>query len=778
VIALDCATPQTRAWFCQPALSHWRVLDLDKGDLGRARNHVVPLTRGRFIAFLDADDLFSPNWLCEGVKRLQALSDQGIRAIVHPELNWLFDGAQGVFCKPDQDDPLFVPQYFYFMNYYDSLCLAPREAHLQHPYVHRDIPAGLSFQDWQFAIETMAAGWRHVSAKDTSIFKRRRDASLVTESRARRALVRMLPAMRIDQVADLGRCDPLPGSEPDSNISPDPIWGQALQRRADHARGLRGREADHPAYDLIRAHFDYEYYLATGPDLLAFPNMDLVSHYIRAGAREGRDPTPWFGTRAYAERYGDTFEPGQNPFHHYLSTGRDQGHLTAPFSGLEDLAGALGLTAQAAQDIWWGKKQDLKNRLLYGALGHQVKAAAQFDPLIEQGWLEALAVKIPGLHSHIASARTSAMIRLQRAAGQTPARYVICVNRARFGGAKRLEGQIAQALAERHGADQLLLITTDHPGGLPQGKLPAGARHVDFAALVTGLDEEQRQRVLAEFLRSLAPEAMFNINSRLMWDVMTPYGTALGASMRLYGGLLCEERTALDAPTGYPLKRFYRHFDQLSAVMTDSHALADELRSRHMLPPAQAGRVAVLSNPVDPSIPIASQIVKSPRPQIFWAGRFDPQKRPELLAQIARALPNCDFRLWGAQVMGQSLPDWPENVSVEGVYAHLTDLPLDQADLWLYTSGWDGVPMMLLEAAMTGIPILGSAVGGTVEVLPEEWRMDPQAGAEDWANAIRQSLKTPIQRRKQALNLRESLITQRSPAQFAAQLFNLPGMRA
>jgi len=86
--------------------------------------------------------------------------------------------------------------------------------------------------------------------------------------------------------------------------------------------------------------------------------------------------------------------------------------------------------------------------------------------------------------------------------------------------------------------------------------------------------------------------------------------------------------------------------------------------------------------------------------------------------------------------------------------------------------------MMLLEAAMTGIPILGSAVGGTVEVLPEEWRMDPQAGAEDWANAIRQSLKTPIQRRKQALNLRESLITQRSPAQFAAQLFNLPGMRA
>ena len=51
----------------------------------------------------------------------------------------------------------------------------------------------------------MARGWRHVVVKDTIIFKRRRDVSLVMESKTRRALVRSLPEMLIDRVSELPR---------------------------------------------------------------------------------------------------------------------------------------------------------------------------------------------------------------------------------------------------------------------------------------------------------------------------------------------------------------------------------------------------------------------------------------------------------------------------------------------------------------------------------------------------------------------------------------------
>lgn len=203
IIALDAATEETSAYFHQRRFDHWERRIMSEGDLGRVRNALVPDSDGDFIAFLDADDLFSENWLAEGLATLRAGEESGERLIAHPELNVLFDRNHAVTRNVDQDSPLFTPHYFYVRNYYDSLCMTPRDAHLAVPYVHRDIPKGLSFQDFQFSIETMSRGWRHVVVKDTIIFKRRRDFSLVTESKNRKAVVRSLPEMAIDRVRHL-----------------------------------------------------------------------------------------------------------------------------------------------------------------------------------------------------------------------------------------------------------------------------------------------------------------------------------------------------------------------------------------------------------------------------------------------------------------------------------------------------------------------------------------------------------------------------------------------
>ena len=203
IVALDRATEATTTYFHQPAFDHWERRTMHEGDLGRVRNALVPEVDGRHIAFLDADDLFSENWLAEGVALLDAAGERGERVIAHPEINMIFDGVRAVLHNVDQDSPLFTPYFLYLRNCYDSLCLTPREAHLEVPYVHRDIPNGLSFQDWQFAIETMSRGWKHVVVPDTVIFKRRRDYSLMSESKQRRSLVRSVPEMAVDRVRDL-----------------------------------------------------------------------------------------------------------------------------------------------------------------------------------------------------------------------------------------------------------------------------------------------------------------------------------------------------------------------------------------------------------------------------------------------------------------------------------------------------------------------------------------------------------------------------------------------
>jgi glycosyltransferase involved in cell wall biosynthesis len=202
---LDKATEATTEYFNQPCFDHWERWTMGEGDLGRVRNALVPQTSGRFIAFLDADDLFSENWLVDGLDMLTAADARGERVIAHPEVNIVFDGGKYLWQNVDQDSPMFTPHYMYVRNCYDSLCLTPREAHLEVPYVQRDVANWLSFQDWQFAIETMARGWKHVVVRDTIIFKRRRDFSLVVESRNRQSIVRALPEMAIDRIRALTR---------------------------------------------------------------------------------------------------------------------------------------------------------------------------------------------------------------------------------------------------------------------------------------------------------------------------------------------------------------------------------------------------------------------------------------------------------------------------------------------------------------------------------------------------------------------------------------------
>ncbi|MEL6957335.1 MAG: glycosyltransferase [Pseudomonadota bacterium] len=778
LMVLDNATPETQAWCAQARFDHWDRIERSEGDLGRVRNAVVPLTKGRFIAFLDADDLFSENWLREGIAALNKAEADGVQAIAHPELNWMFDALHLVFHKPAQDDPLFTPYHFYFMNYYDSLCMAPRACHLSHPYVHRDIPRGLSFQDWQFNIETMAAGWKHINVANTIIFKRRRETSLVMESRDRMAILRPLPAMRVDQIDQLGAPHlpnrDVPDDAPDLSAPEAPLdahYGRIFAERIAHAKTRTAREAetDPEAYARQAAAFDHAFYLSGNRDILKLHDMDPVGHYMRAFSNP-RDPAPWFQTSAYQARYPE-IDAAQNPFDHYLSTGKDAGYVPQPVRGFDQVSEVLGLSEADAFALWQARSRDLRARLQSGRLGEMVKKAAEHDPLVEQTWTEALRLRIPPFQTGVSARRTANIWALVQASGKRTAKHVICVNRPRFGAAPRIEGHLAQSLAARDGAEEVVVLITDRSGPVPEGKFPDGVRVIDFDALAPEKrGSGGRRRILVEFIRALGAEAVYNVNSVRLWEALEPYGTALATSTKIFGVLLCTERDEMGHENGYPLKRVYRHFDQLSGILTDSHALAEDLRVRYAMPDGPEGKITILPNPVDPSIAPApakrflSKVIDR-KQEVFWAGRLDAQKRVDLVYEIAALLPDIRFRLWGEAVMGgPPLPHAPTNVILEGPYGSFADVPVKKADLWLYTSAWDGVPTMLLEAAMTALPLVGSKVGGTGEVLRDGLAraLPPNATAADYANAITATLADPEAREK-ALKLRKILIAERSP---------------
>jgi len=82
-----------------------------------------------------------------------------------------------------------------------------------------------------------------------------------------------------------------------------------------------------PIYRAIATALDTVFYRTIYQDV-ARAGIDPVRHYVDEGAREGRDPTPWFSTLAYLERNPDL--AGANPFYHYLTWGWREGREAEP----------------------------------------------------------------------------------------------------------------------------------------------------------------------------------------------------------------------------------------------------------------------------------------------------------------------------------------------------------------------------------------------------------------------------------------------------------------
>jgi glycosyltransferase involved in cell wall biosynthesis len=114
---------------------------------------------------------------------------------------------------------------------------------------------------------------------------------------------------------------------------------------------------------------------------------------------------------------------------------------------------------------------------------------------------------------------------------------------------------------------------------------------------------------------------------------------------------------------------------------------------------------------------------------VLWASRIDRGKRLDLVYEIARIFHGAPFHfhLYGtppcdAQIQDHldALANMP-NVTLHGEYDGFQSLPLNDYQVFLYTSERDGLPNVLLEAIATGgLPIVAPDVGGIKELVNEE----------------------------------------------------------
>lgn len=559
-------------------------------------------------------------------------------------------------------------------------------------------------------------------------------------------------------------------------------YGRRFSDKIAQVRELRADDAMTPDHELVRRNFDFAFYMGQHYDMAAAaPSLDLVAHYLRTERKERRDPSAHFSTKGLLKRHPEVLKQNVSPFVYWLKKGRTEGMVALPPEVTEQVAGLLGhsdLAETQERLIAW--RSDVRDRLDSGVLGEMVAKAAGFDPLINKVWKKAFAPNLQPVTNTRRLKMLTAMSQLFDAAGRKRADVVIAVNAPRWGGGPRMEGFIAKAVADLDLAGELVLINTERSGEIPGFRCPPGSRSIDFASAVEGLPEADRSRVLFEFLRALHPRTIFNVNSKSVWSMLKRYQRQCAVDLPVVGCFFCDDINVYGQFGGYPSTEFYRHFDAMKAVCTDSAYLADRFVDQYMVPQNQQHKIEVLSAPVDPSLPayLKPPAATQQRPEVFWSSRWDVQKRIPLLLEIAENMPDVAFRVWGAPVAqtGRTVFDnAPENISIEGEYAVFTSIPLNKASAWLYTSDWDGVPSMLLEVGMTGIPIVGSNVGGCPEVLHSShaWPIHEDEGADAYVTALRFILDNPGVARARAAGLRDRLLKLRTATAYRDKVAGL-----
>jgi glycogen(starch) synthase len=168
---------------------------------------------------------------------------------------------------------------------------------------------------------------------------------------------------------------------------------------------------------------------------------------------------------------------------------------------------------------------------------------------------------------------------------------------------------------------------------------------------------------------------------------------------------------------------------------------------------ASSSQVQVIPNGVDTSLFFPAEQVPE-IPIVLAVGRLVPNKGMDTLVKsvpgVLRSVPNVRFVIAGDGPTNSSLRKLVESLGVEDsveFLGHRSDVPdlLRGATVFSRPSTLEGMPLTVLEAMATGLPVVATPVGGTPELIVDGQNgyLTPVGDSAELADAIAMVLSDP-----------------------------------
>lgn len=174
----------------------FRIIRSHFKDLGMSRNCIVKNAKGKYVAFLDADDMLSSNFYVNAIKRMEE-SDETI--MVHPNVQMNFGaGTRLEFTvRTDSFEKFEDAVISAGVNRWCSSIMGKRETFLKYPYMKTE--NGYGYEDYNLNTNTVGHGIKHMVAPETVMFYRQKaEGSLLASSNTEHVIQPYVSLLDID----------------------------------------------------------------------------------------------------------------------------------------------------------------------------------------------------------------------------------------------------------------------------------------------------------------------------------------------------------------------------------------------------------------------------------------------------------------------------------------------------------------------------------------------------------------------------------------------------
>ena len=325
-----------------------------------------------------------------------------------------------------------------------------------------------------------------------------------------------------------------------------------------------------------------------------------------------------------------------------------------------------------------------------------------------------------------------------------------------------------KTIAELHPDYQILAILTNdfyHSLTTKELNFPKNIELINLPDILHNdlLYQKYSINLLYSLINVLNPQYLHIIASKVGYDCIIKYSSQIHAKTSVlfssYNYIVGKNGEYL----GYHVQELPRAYRPGDIITTDNQKAKDFLAEEYGF---IKDDILIHRQLLEPNTK-TTQKAETDRIKILWAAHVRPEKNPEILPKIAKSLSSekidivCyglfDPSNWenGKNPLKTSL----KNLTYAGPYQNFfKDIEPSKYDLFLYTSLTDGTPNVILEAAIAGLPIVSSDIGGIRDVVGQNAILIKDTSSpEDFINGIKQILSHKADYQKKSLALKTKL---------------------